>query len=188
MWYVIQVLKGREDAMAGLIARVVPESILDECFVPKFATEIKVRGRWIPCEKELFPGYLIAVTDSPERVEECLLRIPEFARVLRMGEEYAPLAEDEIEIIGGFTKRGNRVVPMSRAVKDGDRVVVTMGPLVGREGLIREIHRRKSTAILELNLCGRLVTTRVGLSVVSVPEDPAGKRAMLYKREMLQSA
>lgn len=45
MWYVIQVLKGREDAMAELIARVVPSLVLDECFTPKYATEIKLRGQ-----------------------------------------------------------------------------------------------------------------------------------------------
>lgn len=47
-WYVIQVMKGREDAMAALIGRVVPKCLLQEVFSPKYETEIKVRGRWIP--------------------------------------------------------------------------------------------------------------------------------------------
>ena len=58
-------------------------------------------------------------------------------------------------------------MPMSEAQKDGDQVVVTAGPLLGHEGLIKTINRRKSTAFLELNLCGRRVTTRVGLAVLS---------------------
>lgn len=62
---------------------------------------------------------------------------------------------------------GDRVVPMSEALKDGDQVVVTAGPLLGHEGLIKTINRRKSTAFLELDLCGRRVTTRVGLAVLS---------------------
>lgn len=56
MWYVIQVLKGREDAMAALIGRVVPAGVLDECFSPKYVTEAKVRGTWVPVQKDLFPG------------------------------------------------------------------------------------------------------------------------------------
>ena len=56
---------------------------------------------------------------------------------------------------------------MSLGIKEGDRVVVTQGPLVGHEGLIREINRRKSVAYLEFNLCGRRVSTRVGLGVLS---------------------
>lgn len=81
-----------------------------------------------------------------------------------------PLAKEEVQLIGGFTHRGDRVVPMSEALKDGDQVVVTAGPLLGHEGLIKTINRRKSTAYLELDLCGRRVTTRVGLAVLSAEQ------------------
>lgn len=155
MWYVIQVLKGREDAMAELIGRVAPADVLEECFSPKYATEMKVRGRWVPCERDLFPGYLVAITDEPRELEIVLAQVPEFCRVLAQGGEFVPLGRDEVEMIGAFTDRGNRVVPMSSAVKDGDRVVVTEGPLVGREGLIREVDRRKSVAVVELDVCER---------------------------------
>ena len=56
---------------------------------------------------------------------------------------------------------------MSMGVKVGDDVVVTSGPLKGHEGLISEIKRRKSVAVLRLQLCGRIVSARVGLGVVS---------------------
>lgn len=44
---------------------------------------------------------------------------------------------------------------------------MTAGPLLGHEGLIKTINRRKCTAYLELDLCGRRVITRVGLAVLS---------------------
>lgn len=47
---------------------------------------------------------------------------------------------------------------------------MTAGPLLGHECLIKTINRRKSTAFLELNLCGRCVTTRVGLAVLSAEQ------------------
>ena len=166
--------------MAALIGRVVPGRVLAECFSPKYATEMKVRGRWIPVERDLLPGYLIADTDDPEELERQLCAMREFARVLSMGETFVPLAKDEVELIGGFTERGSRCVPMSRAVKDGDRVVVTSGPLVGREGMISSINRRKSTAYLEVDLCGRKISTRVGLAVLSEPGTPEAKKAALY--------
>ncbi len=72
-----------------------------------------------------------------------------------------------LALIGSFTHRGDRVVPMSEALKDGDQVVVTAGPLLGREGLIKDVNRRKNTAYLEVDLCGRRVTTRVGLAVLT---------------------
>lgn len=167
MWYVIQVIKGREELMAGLISRVVSDDVLEECFYPKFATEMKVRGRFVPCERPLFPGYLIAITKSPEKLERKLGSLDEFARVLSQGGRFVPLARDEVDLIGRFTERGRRTVPMSIGVKDGDTVVVTSGPLVGHEGMICEINRRKSVAFLEVNLCGRRVRTRVGLGILS---------------------
>jgi len=188
MWYVIQVLKGREDAMAELIARLVSADVAHEVFNPKYATEAKVRGRWVPCERDLFPGYIIVATDDPLAVEQRLLALEEFARVLRQGDEFVPLEREEVELIGGFTEQGRRVVPMSRAVKQGDAVVVTEGPLVGREALITSVNRHKSMATLEVDFCGRKVTTRVGLAVVSAPEAAPAKRAALYTREALRSA
>lgn len=188
MWYVIQVLKGREDAMANLISRVVPSSVLTECFNPKFATETKVRGRWVQVHKDLFPGYIIAITSDPQALEDQLLRMDEFARVLTQGERFVPLAKDEMQLVAAFTQRGSRVVPLSRGVKEGDRVVVTEGPLMGREYLIKSVNRHKSLAILEVNLCGRPVTTRVGLAVLSKVDSPEAKLAALYPREALRSA
>lgn len=188
MWYVVQVIKGREEAMAALIERVVPRDILEECFAPRYATERKVRGVWEPCERDLFPGYIIAITDDPAALERALVQLPEFARVISMGETFVPLSEEEVDLIGGFTKRGSRTVPMSRAVKEGERVMVVSGPLVGHEGLIREINRRKSLAFLEIDLCGRTVGVRMGLGVVSAPDSMESRRAALYHREARASA
>lgn len=166
MWYVIQVINGREDVMRERIERMVPASAMQELFYPQFQTEIKVRGEWVNTTKPLFPGYLICDTADPRTVQQHLLRMDDFARVLSGG-QFVPLAKEEVQLIGGFTHKGDRVVPMSEALKDGDQVVVTAGPLLGHEGLIKSINRRKSTAFLELDLCGRRVTTRVGLAVLS---------------------
>lgn len=166
-WYVIQVTKGREEAMASLIARIASVSVLDEVFTPRYETEIKLRGRWIGVEKPLLPGYLIAVSPDPEGLEAVLADMPEFARLLAQGGAFVPLAREEVELIGAFTSPGHRVVPMSMGVKEGERVTITQGPLVGHEAMVKEVWRRKSIAILELDICGRRVTTRVGLGVLT---------------------
>lgn len=168
MWYVVQVSSGSEERMAELIGSVAGGSpALSECFMPRYQTEVKIRGNWITCEKPLFQGYLIAVTEDPKALAVALAGINDFCRVLKMGDDYAPLSAEEVQIIGAFTEPGRRVVPMSRAVKEGEKVVIVEGPLVGHEALLKEIDRRRSTAILEFNICGRRVTTRVGLAVVS---------------------
>lgn len=65
MWYVIQVINGREDVMRERIERMVPAVAMQELFYPQFQTEIKVHGEWLNTTKPLFPGYLICDTADP---------------------------------------------------------------------------------------------------------------------------
>lgn len=69
VWYVIQVINGREDAMRERIERVVPRGAMQELFYPQYQTEIKVHGEWIKTTKPLFPGYLICDTADPRTVQ-----------------------------------------------------------------------------------------------------------------------
>lgn len=167
MWYVIQVMTGREHATAERISELVPKGILKECFFPQYATEIKTKGQWVAIDKPMFPGYLIAVTDDPYALDRELRKLSLFARIVSQGKVLVPLGADEIEIIASCTKPGHRTIPMSRGFKDGDEVVINQGPLVGWQARITRINRRKSTATIEFNLCGRAVTARMGLALVS---------------------
>ena len=122
MWYVIQVINGREDVMRERIERMVPAGAMQELFYPQFQTEIKVHGEWVNTTKPLFPGYLICDTADPRTVQQYLLHMDDFARVLSQDGQFVPLAKEEVQLIGSFTHRGDRVVPMSEALKDGGQV------------------------------------------------------------------
>lgn len=167
MWYVIQVQTGKEARLSELLARVCAESELSECFSPKYQTQKKVKGEWVYVEQLLLPGYLIAVTDHVDELQARLSSIPELTRLLTVGETIAPLHQEERAWIGAFTKKDSRCVPMSMGFMEGEKIVVTQGPLKGHEAQIKEINRRKSLAFLELEICGRKVTTKVGLGIVS---------------------
>ena len=100
----------------------MPAGAMQELFYPQYQTEIKVHGEWVSTTKPLFPGYLICDTADPRTVQQYLLRMDDFARVLSQDGQFVPLAKEEVQLIGGFTRRGDRVVPMSEALKDGDQV------------------------------------------------------------------
>ena len=85
VWYVIQVINGREDVMRERIERMVPAGAMQELFYPQYQTEIKVHGEWVDTTKPLFPGYLICDTADPRTVQQYLLRMDDFARVLCPG-------------------------------------------------------------------------------------------------------
>lgn len=166
-WYVVQVPTGSEAKLIRAIERHAPAGVLDELFSPRYAAQKKVRGVWRDVEAPLFPGYLIAVTSRPAELKEALRGVPEFTRLLATGETFTPLTPEDQQWIGAFTSKGARTVPMSFAeVDEGDRVVVLEGPLVGREALIKGVNRHKGLAFLEFQICGRTVTTKVGLGIV----------------------
>lgn len=108
VWYVIQVINGREDVMRERIEHMVPAGAMQELFYPQYQTEIKIHGEWVKTIKPLFPGYLICDTADPRTVQQYLLRMDDFARVLSQDGQFVPLAKEEVQLIGGFTYRGDR--------------------------------------------------------------------------------
>lgn len=114
---------------------------------------------------------MIVATEHIGRVKRLLREVPEYTRVLNMGESFVPLADGERAWIDAFTRKGERCVPMSMGVMEGDHVVVVSGPLMGREAYIKSVNRHRSIAYVELEICGRRVTTKVGLGIVSRAKD-----------------
>jgi transcriptional antiterminator NusG len=52
-------------------------------------------------------------------------------------------------------------------VIEGDRIIVTKGPLQGFESLIKKIDRHKRKATIEITLMGLPLAVDVGLEVIS---------------------
>ena len=168
-WYVVQVTVGQEEKMCARIMRACREAHADvpkECFSPSFTTRRKFKGEWKQVQKNLLPGYVIAVTDDPAALQRLLWTIREFARVVKAGEAYAPLAKDDRIWIDENTRENERVIPLSVAYKEGDKIVVESGPLKGREGAITRINRKKCLATIELHIGNSRIVTQVGLAVL----------------------
>lgn len=174
MWYVIQVFSGREQTVCDFVTQALEgvadeagKPVLRECFVPRYQTERKFRGEYRPVLRSMFPGYVIAVTRRVGLLNRHLKRIPQFTKILGSEQSFVPLDRAEKALINAFTTEQHRVVRMSKAVSCGDHVVVTEGPLLGREGWIVQMNRRKGTARVETKMFGRTLNVEIGLAVVS---------------------
>lgn len=166
MWYVVQVSTGREEAACLAIKQVAHPDLLQECFVPRYRTMKNRGGEWLPCDEVLFPGYLIVVSDCVDRLDRVLRKTPAFAKLLNVDGAFVPLSREEVSWIDAFTQNGHRTIEMSTGYIKGDRVVVTSGPLMGREGWIRKVNHRKKVAYLEIQMFGRTLNVEVGLRIV----------------------
>ncbi len=180
-WYVAQVQTGREQAMCRAIERVCKDvrasdgnPLLEECFSPTYIHRLKYHGEWRDVEKQLLPGYVVAVTSSPVELAHRLKSIREFSRLLTMVKTFVPLREDERAWIEENTQSGDRVIPISVGYRRGDVLVVTEGPLKGREAMVDRIVRKKCVAVIKVHMGSMTITTEVGLAVL--PENEAAKQ------------
>lgn len=164
--YVIQVAGGRETHVRYLITKLLSDCVTD-CFVPRREVLRREGGAWVSVRESLFPGYLFVETEHINKVMERLARVPAFTRLLGVGDERViPLSQDEISWLSALMQPIDKVVGMSEGVIEGDRVIVTSGPLVGREALISKIDRHKRLAYLDMRMFGRTKTIKVGLEIV----------------------
>ena len=163
--YVIQVAGGRETHVRSLINKLLSDCVSD-CFVPLREVLRREDGAWTTVRERLFPGYLFVETDDVNKVMERLARVPAFTRLLGIGDERViPLSPDEVAWLTVLMQPLDKVVEMSVGVIEGDRVVVTDGPLVGHEALISKIDRHKRLAWLDMHMFGRTKTIKVGLEI-----------------------
>ncbi|MGN0262424.1 MAG: antiterminator LoaP [Eggerthellaceae bacterium] len=166
MWYAIQVVGGRENTVLAEIKRTVDPECYKEVFSPRYETQKKVRSEWIGTTAPLLPGYLIVDTRQIDAFSTQLRKVKALTKVLGSNEAFIPLTRPEMEWLNAFTDNPHRTVTMSTAVREGDRIVITSGPLMRHEGLIKSINRRKSLAFLEIQMFGRTITTKVGLAIL----------------------
>lgn len=181
MWYAVQVKVGREDSALRQIMRAVDQAgistVLEEAFVPKrivFEGQLAEAKR---VEQPLFPGYLILSTSKKgiRDVARVVRSVPCFTKVLSLDGVFVPLLEEEAEWVHALTKGGNRTVGVSEGFVEGGRYVVVEGPLVGREAAIKKANRRKKSALVELEFCGRSVQVELALELMRSNREKEGE-------------
>ena len=164
--YVIQVVGGKEQHVCDLVNKLLSDSI-KECFVPRREVMRRVDGQWASIRETLFPGYLFVETTDIQHVMERLARVPAFTRLLGVSDERViPLSQDEVVWLTALLQPLDKVLEMSVGIIEGDRVIVTDGPLVGHEASISKIDRHKRLAYLDMRMFGRTKTIKVGLEIV----------------------
>lgn len=164
--YVIQVTGGRETHARDLVERLLGE-LVGECFIPRREVFRRVDGEWVTLSETLFPGYVFVRTDQIQQVSQRLGSVPAFTRLLgKSDERIIPLSDDEVAWLDALLKPVSKVLEASMGVLEGDRVIVTEGPLKGHEAQISKIDRHKRAAYLDMRMFGRHKTIKVGLEIV----------------------
>lgn len=164
MWYVIQVRSGTEERVVDGCKRQLCDG--EAVFTPMLEMQRRVHGEEIVEQKPLFVGYVFFDTQDVEGLFFRLKRVSGFTKILQVDKEFIPITVEERDVIERLRDDEN-VVRMSEGYKEGDRVVITSGPLVGMESRIKKVNRAKRQAVLELSLMGEVREVTLGLRVLN---------------------
>ncbi len=168
MTYAIQVLGGEEDATISLCKVIIEKEntdILSDIFYPEIENKKKFHGKWHVVKKKMFPGYIFIETDDVEKLWCNLRDVPKLTKLIGAGTYPIALSPDEVSFLTKTTG-DDHVAEVSVGFIEGDKLVVTEGPLQGQEGLVKKIDRHKRQALLEIDMFGRPVSMTMGLEVV----------------------
>ena len=75
------------------------------------------------------------------------------------------MTDEDIEIVE-LLSGGEHLMKFSEGYIQGDRVIVTRGPLKGLEGSISRIDRHRRLAWLTVELFGKIVELQAGLEII----------------------
>ena len=171
MWYVIQVIGGREENVLRKIEKQADKATFQSCFVPKYEVRKRYSGAWKTHHEVLFPGYVFVDTKTPDLFRIELNKVTAMTKLLSAETEtgdkqFIPLSDEEKTLISAFVDGDTHVLKMSEGIIEGDQIRVLRGPLQGYEALVKKIDRHKRIAFIDLEILGRVKTVKVGLEIV----------------------
>lgn len=171
-WYVIHVETGYEDVVCQYIDKVKDymfEGLKYNLLVPK--RKIFERNQGIRKEviRRMFPGYVLIETDN---ILDFYIRAkdgPHILRFLKARDYFHEVGSDEIrQIIHMADNKG--LIDVSQAFMVNDKIIISHGPLLGREGIIRKIDKRKGRAKVEFYINNKLLLIDLGIDIIRKTE------------------
>ena len=149
-----------------------PQNLCRHAFKGSFGRLKKYKSEWRRERRPLYPGYVFMVTRDPEALDKALIKVPGRHRLLKADDIILTVSEEEKE----FLKRlggSENLVDISTGYKEGDRIKILSGPMVGLEGDIVHVDRHKRLVTINVSLFGRTVKTTLGLELTfKEPEIP----------------
>ena len=172
MYYVIQVKTGKEQQAIEDILKNKPDDPSFDVFAPYRKMPKKFKGVEKEVIERCFPGYVFVETNNVKGLFEQLYWTPGFTRLLGREADtnnFVPLNKDESRMIDIlYSKNNDRITEISNIeVKEGETIKVLDGPLVGLETQIKKVNLHKRKVTIAYMMCGRLVTSDVGINIVT---------------------
>ncbi len=162
-WYALFVTTGEEDRVKERIYFKIKDEF--KALVPKRNMRERKEGKWEDKVRTLFPGYVLLKGQMNSNKYNLIKDIPGVIKLLRDSDGPQEIAEREIGLIARLTADSEIIGRSSVYVQGGD-VVVIDGPLLGMEGYIQSIDRRKGRVKIVINLMGEPRTIELSVTMI----------------------
>ena len=155
------------------VRNTIKENVLadgEEVFMPVTERIRKIEGKWQRILVPMFFGYLFITSEQPTELYDRLHKslgktIFKYVKLIRDNEYIIPLSKEDEKIVTELSDE-NHIIKASLGYIKGDKLIVTDGPLRGREGEVVKINRHKRIAVLAIDFLGEKRNITVGLEVV----------------------
>ena len=165
-WHVLFVRGGHEEKIASKINETA-----NEAFIPKVTKLFKRKDEMRKEDVPLFKNYVFVkseqnIREFQEYIQHEVQQMIGFIKLLKHDTQTESLYPHEKEFLMKFANK-DHVIDESKGLIEGDKIIITQGPLVGHESMIKKIDRHKRIAQLEIEMFGDKRTITVGLEIVS---------------------
>ena len=160
-WYALFVKTGEEEKVREKLEYRFKGSELS-FIVPKRKLMERKEGKWKEKIRTLFPGYILVNGTIGAEEYYLLAAVPGLLKVLKNNWDPLEIPEQDMTVIKKLICNGE-TIDQSRVFIESKKVIVIDGPLLGLEGFIHSIDKRKGRAKIQLNFAGepRLVDLSV---------------------------
>lgn len=167
-WYVIFVRTGFEDEFCRYTNKVKEQryaGINYNLLVPKRKIFERKQGVKRQVIKTMFPGYVLLETETIYEFFFQAKNSPHIIRFLRDNAYFQEVRKEEIErILMMVDCRG--LIEISKAFVENEKVRITDGPLLGREGIIQRIDKRKGRAKVKFAINENVLLIDLGIEIL----------------------
>lgn len=172
MYFVIQVETGKENKVIQEMNERISDAFPYEAFTPKRELSKKIKDKIVKVLRPYFPGYIFVETEDGKELYRQLLYVPSFTKLLgksSIADEFIPLNPEEERTLDILcNKHMERVTRLSQvAVKEGMKIQILDGPLIGYEGIIKKVNLHKRTVVIPISIGGRPGEIELGIDIVS---------------------
>ena len=162
-WYAVFVTTGDEDNVKERINYKLNHHL--RAIVPKRKMRERKGGEWKDKLRALFPGYILLNGRVDCEVCSLIRDVPGVIRLLKNSDGPQRIHKSEIEVISRLITN-NEIIESSIVCIEGENVVVVDGPLMGLEGYIQSIDKRKGRVKVVLNLLGEPRAVELSVALV----------------------